>query len=174
MTPASVARFALARAAEDAVSIYLQELGPNVSWDDAWFGQAYQIDAQAKGACEGASWIDYRSVARAALDRSQRVGLERDPRDDESQWRTAGRLQYDGGLFCEDLAALDLRAYAAREPGGEASRWYVDDGSRAVEVLYYADTGRAGVAAGADAVWTDADDARDAVVRVCLTGEVVP
>ncbi len=43
-----------------------------------------------------------------------------------------------------------------------------------VTVLSFDGIGRYGVAAGGDAVWTDADSPEDAARRVCVTGEVAP
>lgn len=80
-------------AAEDSVSVYLQEFGPIVSWDEGWFREAYEIDTQSGGPCVGAQWIDYRDAARAAHKRSQCADLARDPREDETQWRSAESLQ---------------------------------------------------------------------------------
>lgn len=74
----------LIKAAEDAVSVYLNECGPIVDWNDSWFTEAFEIDSAGKNW----DWVDYRDVAKAAHKRSQSADLARDPREDESQWRT--------------------------------------------------------------------------------------
>lgn len=74
----------IVKAAEDSVSTYLAEFGPNVAWDSEWFTTAYEFDTQDKDW----PWVDYEAAAKAALKRSQNVDLARDPREDESQWRS--------------------------------------------------------------------------------------
>jgi len=75
----------ITKAAENSVSVYLAEFGPVVVWSESWFTEAFEIDASGKDW----SWIDYRDAAKAAHKRSQNADLARDPREDESQWRTA-------------------------------------------------------------------------------------
>lgn len=65
----------------------------------------------------------------------------------------------------EALSACDLRDYAREEPGGECYRVDVQDQAERIDVLYYPDAGRAGLACGGDAVWTDCDSVEDAVER---------
>ena len=63
-----------------------------------------------------------------------------------------------------DLRSIDLRTEASK---GECdclrSSWTV--GNDAIEIVYFPETGRAGVAAGSDAQWTDASSAADALRR---------
>ncbi|HET7037186.1 MAG TPA: hypothetical protein VFI42_15985 [Thermomicrobiaceae bacterium] len=74
------------RAAEDSVSTYLGETGPGAAWDDSWFTEAFEVDSSGRDW----SWTDYRDAAKAALKRANSANLVRDPREDESQWRTEG------------------------------------------------------------------------------------
>jgi hypothetical protein len=80
----------IAKAAEDSVSVYLAEFGPTVTWDDSWFTEAFEIDTSSGKPGDGKdwNWADYRDAAKAALKRSQSAELARDPREDESQWRS--------------------------------------------------------------------------------------
>src|SRR5262245_29053772 len=75
-------------AAENSVSVYLNDIGPIAAWDDSWFATAYEYDTSIGGECPGAAWYKYRDAARAALKRSQSADLKIDPRHDESQWRS--------------------------------------------------------------------------------------
>lgn len=74
----------ITKAAEDSVSVYLNEFGPTVTWNDSWFTEAFEVDSANKDW----QWADYRDAAKAALKRSQSADLARDPREDESQWRS--------------------------------------------------------------------------------------
>ena len=62
------------------------------------------------------------------------------------------------------LRSIDLRTEASK---GECdclrSSWTV--GTEAIEIVYFPETGRAGVASGSDAEWTDASSAADALRR---------
>lgn len=71
----------------------------------------------------------------------------------------------------EVVSALDLTKEHA-EVGGQLFSGRIGDHAQSVDVLYVEDEGRAGVAWGADAVWTDCDSAEDAVRRVCLIERV--
>lgn len=75
----------VALAAENDVSIYLSEFGPVVAWDDSWFTTAFETGDELP---RGTIWNEYRDAAKAALKRSQSADLARDPREDESQWRS--------------------------------------------------------------------------------------
>jgi hypothetical protein len=63
----------------------------------------------------------------------------------------------------EDLTALDLRRYAGTP--AEAARVTVEGQVQRLDVLYVPEDGRAGIADGADADWTDANSLEDAVQR---------
>jgi hypothetical protein len=69
----------------------------------------------------------------------------------------------------EDITSLDLRqemmAYLA---AGHEDAEFLRAGAYnavAVEVIYFPDSGRAGIAWGADASWTDADSVQDGLER---------
>ena len=63
-----------------------------------------------------------------------------------------------------ELRSIDLRTEASK---GECdclrSSWTV--GADAIEIVYFPETGRAGVASGSHAEWTDASSAADALRR---------
>jgi hypothetical protein len=80
----------ITKAAEDSVSCYLNEFGCGVGWDEAWFTEAFEVDTSSGKPGDGKDWdwADYRDAAKAAHKRSQSAELARDPREDESQWRS--------------------------------------------------------------------------------------
>jgi hypothetical protein len=80
------------------------------------------------------------------------------------RWALVEQIQPD------DLAAIDLRAHVEDEPGAECWRLIGPGGQRG-DLVYY-DAGRAGIATGADAQWTDCASAADAVRRL-NDGELV-
>jgi hypothetical protein len=82
--------------------------------------------------------------------------------------RVAVERHGDGGFDVEAISHLDLRREAATLTGlGE--EWEVwrtyNHNEQNVEVLWVPGAGRAGVAWGGNADWTDADDPQDALER---------
>ena len=71
-----------------------------------------------------------------------------------------------------ELSSIDLRTVAEGDPGAQCFLAAQTVGGNRVEVVFFADMNRAGVAAGADAEWTDCTSAEDALRRF-LAGEMV-
>lgn len=67
-------------------------------------------------------------------------------------------------VSADDLRSIDLRNEAA---SGECDclRSSMTVGADLIEIVFFPETGRAGLAAGADADWTDASSAADALDR---------
>jgi hypothetical protein len=64
-----------------------------------------------------------------------------------------------------DLSSIDLRTVAEGDPGADCYLSAQAIGGNRVEVVFFHDSQRAGVAAGANAEWTDASSAADALRR---------
>lgn len=64
-----------------------------------------------------------------------------------------------------DLRSIDLRASRRTGEVCECYRSSETVDTDAIEIVYFPETGRAGVASGSDAEWTDASSAADALRR---------
>ena len=64
-----------------------------------------------------------------------------------------------------DLRNIDLRASRRTGEVCECYRSSETVGADAIEIIFYPDANRAGVASGSDAQWTDASSAADALRR---------
>jgi hypothetical protein len=85
-------------------------------------------------------------------------------------WVVARRWRYDDTLTVDQLSATDLRQEAAdiiaRGNGPvQVATVQVEGETELLEVLYAPELGRAGIAWGADAGWTDCDSVQDAIER---------
>ncbi len=63
------------------------------------------------------------------------------------------------------LRSIDLRASMGIDEVCECYRSSETVGADAIEIIFYPDANRAGVASGSDAQWTDASSAADALRR---------
>lgn len=70
------------------------------------------------------------------------------------------------------LTSLDLIAELDNDPSAMCMSAQIAGAPCAVEVIYYPDSQRAGIAAGSDAEWTDAASAEDGLLR-WLDGEMI-
>lgn len=77
----------------------------------------------------------------------------------------------------DQITATDIGKEVARCEGqGEEYELYsLDEEGKAEygQMIYFPASGRAGIAWGADATWTDCTCAEDAIERVCITGDVI-
>lgn len=74
----------------------------------------------------------------------------------------------------DTLTALDLAATQREQPGGRAYVLSVAGHAQAVQLLHYPDANRAGLAWGADAIWSDvpAGASPEQIAEQILSGDV--
>ena len=80
--------------------------------------------------------------------------------------RPSVRWAIDERIPSRRLVALDLVAHVEAEPGECECYRLIGPGGQRGDMIYYPDAGRAGIATGAQAAWTDCKSATDAVRRL--------